>query len=67
MVDDFNLSKERRCLSNRFCYLEKDVKEFVKLLNIELCAMLEGEILLKKKDIKRVYAIIDKLAGKKLL
>ena len=67
MVDNFCLSDERRCLNEKFCYLEKDVKEFVKNLNIELCAMLEGEILLKKKDIKRVYGIIDKLAGEKIV
>ena len=41
--------------------LEQD-KEFIKNVNIYLCSKLEGELLLKKKDLEEIYAGLNRLA-----
>jgi len=61
---EFNLSNERRCLSEKFCYLEKDVKEFIKIILEDIRAKF-GDFPMKPVTI--IKEIIKKRAGDKLI
>ncbi len=60
-----NLMRRKDCKG--FWAKDEDIKKFIRELNIYICSKLEGQMLLKKKDLRELYAEIEKLAGKKLI
>lgn len=70
MTDEFNLSEKRQddgtshYKQTNYIYREEDVKEFIRRLKEELTDVKQA---IWAAELDRIFAVIDKLAGEKLI